>query len=342
MPFTYPESSNPPLSHHDIAITHGTLHISSHPPNESSNSKLTLLHIHGNSSCSQSFHRLLSHTITQSPPSSIVAHRSLLLDLPGHGASTDAPDPETSYTQAGYAAAALEALHAMGVLPPTNERGGVVVMGWSLGGHVALEMVAADEARMAREKAADATASPKRWVKGIMIVGTPPALGEEQVAAGFIHEVPKDEEGASQEKEKKADEEDEDEDHMLLAELETWPAEAFDTFPFEAIGRPHEAWIRDAAKRTDGRARRIMFAAFKEARGVDQRKLCEESDVPIAVVNGGAEPFVNLDYLDGIAYKNLWEGKAYRMEGLGHAPFWERPDLFAPFWERFVGFCEGI
>ncbi|KAK8158701.1 hypothetical protein BKA80DRAFT_311596 [Phyllosticta citrichinensis] len=76
---------------------------------------------------------------------------------------------------------------------------------------------------------------------------------------------------------------------------------------------------------------RIMFEAFKSGRGVDQRQLCEESDVPVAVVNGGAEPFVNLEYLDEITYANLWEGVAHhRIGGLVHAPFWE----------RFVGDCQ--
>ncbi|KAK7532359.1 Alpha/Beta hydrolase protein [Phyllosticta citribraziliensis] len=335
MAFT--ENSGLPLTHHHIATAHGTLHLSSlaptptasnipaNPPNTSPTP--TLLLIHGNSSCSLSFHRLLTHLRAHSSP--LTTHRTLLLDLPGHGASTDAPHPEASYTQPAYAAAALDVLEALGCLS-----GGVVVLGWSLGGHVALEMAAADEARM-RRGGADAT----RCVQGVMIVGTPPALGEAQVAAGFLHDPPPPPASETNDDGEEKEEGEEEGDRMLLAEQETWPATAFSTFPYAAIGEPHDDWIRSAAQRTDGRARRIMFDAFKGGRGVDQRQLCEESDVPVAVVNGGAEPFVNLDYLDEIAYANLWEGAAHRIDGLGHAPFWERPDLFASFWERFVGDC---
>ncbi|KAK7559958.1 hypothetical protein IWX92DRAFT_365593 [Phyllosticta citricarpa] len=107
--------------------SHGTLHISSltpNSPNTSTPSPLTLLHIHGNS-CTLSFHRLHTHSFP------LTSHRTLLLDLPGHGASTNAPNPSASYTQPSHAAAALEALHTLGHLPPPTEDGdgGVVVLG---------------------------------------------------------------------------------------------------------------------------------------------------------------------------------------------------------------------
>ncbi|KAK8177098.1 Alpha/Beta hydrolase protein [Phyllosticta citrichinensis] len=186
------------------------------------NTPPTILLIHGNSSCSLSFHRLLTHLRAHSSP--LTAHRTLLLDLPGHGASTDAPHPEASYTQPAYTAAALDAQEALGCLS-----GGVVVLGWSLGWHVAVEMVAADS---------------KRCVKGVMIVGTPPALGEAQVAAGFLQHPPP----ASKPNDNGEEKEDEEEgDRMLLASQETWPASAFSTFPYAAIGEPRFDWIRSAA-----------------------------------------------------------------------------------------------
>jgi pimeloyl-ACP methyl ester carboxylesterase len=54
------------------------------------------------------------------------------------------------------------------------------------------------------------------------------------------------------------------------------------------------------------------------------------------VVNGGADPFVKLDYVDSVAYANLWEGRCHRLTGLGHAPFWEAPRDFDPVLERFL------
>jgi hypothetical protein len=40
---------------------------------------------------------------------------------------------------------------------------------------------------------------------------------------------------------------------------------------------------------------------------VDQRLLVESSQVPLAVVNGGKDPFVNLGYFDNVAYANFFD-----------------------------------
>jgi pimeloyl-ACP methyl ester carboxylesterase len=69
---------------------------------------------------------------------------------------------------------------------------------------------------------------------------------------------------------------------------------------------------------------------------VDQRLIVESSPAPLAVVNGGADRLVNLDYCDTVAYANLWEGRCHRLRGLGHAPFWEAPGDFNPVLERFL------
>jgi len=72
---------------------------------------------------------------------------------------------------------------------------------------------------------------------------------------------------------------------------------------------------------------------------VDQRKVVEETDVLVAVVNGTEEQFVNLDYLDGIRWKRLWKGECIRLEGLGHAPFWEDPERFEVLLVEFLKDC---
>ena len=69
---------------------------------------------------------------------------------------------------------------------------------------------------------------------------------------------------------------------------------------------------------------------------MDQRLIVESSPVPLAVVNGGTDRFVNLDYFDTVAYANLWEGRCYRLSGVGHAPFWEAPGDFDLLLERFL------
>ncbi|KAL1623090.1 hypothetical protein SLS54_004576 [Diplodia seriata] len=339
MPST-PTPSSLHLTPHTIPTTHGTIHVlDTGTPSPSPSPLPTLLLLHGNSSHSHIFLPLIA--LSRSSPS-LQRHRILALDLPGHGASSDAPD-EKSYTQPAYGDAALQVLEALGV-------GDVVVLGWSLGGHNAIEMVAQLEEAASEGGGGKRSGSGVR-VRGIMITGTPPSLGLEQTQRGFFL-------GGGAEGEKKnekggegkegGDEEGEGgehahqhDQHVNLAGTEHWSARDFDTFPFEAARGERAPWIRAAAVRTDGRARRVMFDAFEAGRGADQVRVVAETAVPCAVVNGADEPFVNLDYLDELAYGNLWEGRCHRLPGLGHAPFWEQPEAFLPYWERFVRDCSG-
>jgi pimeloyl-ACP methyl ester carboxylesterase len=93
----------------------------------------------------------------------------------------------------------------------------------------------------------------------------------------------------------------------------------------------------EAVKRSDGRFRQRLFQARREGLGIDQRRAVETSPIPLAIVNGGADRIVNLDYFDRVPYANLWEGRCHRVAALGHAPFWEGPDNFNPYLERFLG-----
>ena len=61
-------------------------------------------------------------------------NRLIALDLPGHGASADAINPEKTYTFQGYAEAVTEVLSVLGIDK-------AAIYGWSLGGYIGLEMV---------------------------------------------------------------------------------------------------------------------------------------------------------------------------------------------------------
>jgi pimeloyl-ACP methyl ester carboxylesterase len=50
--------------------------------------------------------------------------------------------------------------------------------------------------------------------------------------------------------------------------------------------------------------------------------------MPIAVLNGAEDPFINLNYLDSISLQNLWRGQCQRIDGTGHAPFLQKPTVF--------------
>ena len=115
----------------------------------------TLLLIHGNSSCKEVFRHQLESPIGG-------RYCCIAMDLPGHGASDDALDPERTYSIPGYADVAIELMAALG-----HER--YTVFGWSLGGHVGLDMLSKSSAP-----------------NGLMICGTPPiGRGGDSVAVGF-------------------------------------------------------------------------------------------------------------------------------------------------------------
>ncbi|CDH18753.1 hypothetical protein [Xenorhabdus bovienii] len=53
----------------------------------------------------------------------------------------------------------------------------------------------------------------------------------------------------------------------------------------------------EAVARTDGLARQYMFEASLSPQATDQKLLAETSEVPLAIVNGAGDPFINHDYL---------------------------------------------
>ena len=255
------------------------------------NSSPVLLLIHGNSSSNKIFkHILASKTL-------LSTHRIVTFDLPGHGASSNSQIPEESYSMRGYADLAIEILNHMNI-------DSIIVFGWSLGGHIGIEMI---------------PLLPKGVMKGLMIVGTPPALGLKQTDRGFTFQ----------------------DGHMSLAGQRDFTEDDIKQFSRSTAGEPFEQWMEDDVRRADGKSRLLMWKKFAEGIGVDQRKVVEEWDEGIvAVVNGAEEPFVNLNYLDEIKWKKLWNGKCLRLEGQGHAPFWEKPDEFEPLLIEFLKDCE--
>ena len=79
-----------------------------------------------------------------------------------------------------------------------------------------------------------------------------------------------------------------------------------------------------------------MMAAAVAGRGADQRNVVMTNATPIAVITGADEPFVSGDYLTAFPYRNLWERRVFSIPDAGHAPFWERAEIFNPLFERFL------
>jgi pimeloyl-ACP methyl ester carboxylesterase len=230
--------------------------------------------LHGNSACKEVFQPQLDLCAE-------LGLSFLALDFPGHGLSERPSSPQAAYSIPGYAAVVSDVMAAVGFQS-------VVVVGWSLGGHVALELLGCE---------------PK--IIGVMIVGTPPvAMRADCVAQAFL---------ASE--------------RMNLAFKPHFTRDEARAYADAMMGISVSDSFVDVVERTDGNARLWLAQNGVAGIGVDQRHIVETSDVPLAVVHGAHEPFVRLEYLEDISYRNLWHGKVHMLNA-GHAPHVEQPQAF--------------
>lgn len=261
---------------HEVETSHAKIMV-----RDSGGMGVPVLFIHGNSSSGAVFRNQFDGEIGKT-------YRMISFDLPGHGDSSDAYNPERSYSMEGYADAMTETLGLLGIDK-------AVVFGWSLGGHIGLEMI-------------------KRFpgMLGLMITGTPPVAPDE-VGQGFKPSP-----------------------HMGLAAKENFTEEDVENYARSTCGEPFEAFLLDVVRRTDGRARLMMFQSFVAGKGDNQRDIVAGATPPIAVVNGRDEPFVNVDFVSQIKFGNLWQGETFIIENSGHAPFWDKPAEFNDYLLRFI------
>ncbi|QIG96952.1 MULTISPECIES: alpha/beta fold hydrolase [unclassified Bradyrhizobium] len=113
-----------------------------------------ILLVHGNSSSSRIWQKQLQGPLG-------AKYRLVAIDLPGHGASSPAPDPEHGYSGAGYADCIAAAARELSLKD-------AVMVGWSLGGHAVLN-----------------AAASLPTAAGLMIFGTPPISKAPDGFSGF-------------------------------------------------------------------------------------------------------------------------------------------------------------
>lgn len=263
-----------------IETSHGKIAVYDAPGGE-----IPLLMIHANSVCKETFHFQIDALAGK--------HRVIAIDLPGHGQSSDAIDPIRTYNFNGYADVVCEVIE-------TLDADRFAMLGHSLGGHVALEVM-----RLLPKKTA-----------GTMIFGTPPIPpGPEGAALGFV---PNPE--------------------FAYTGKEALTEQEIDMVVALALGSDavRDAFWKSAVRRTDGRSRRLMIEAALAGKHPDQRSLVETSPVPLAIINGADDPVINLDYIDTLTFRNLWNGDAVRLENAGHGLHWQKNKEFNALLNSFL------
>ncbi len=233
--------------------------------------------VHGNSSSAATWQGLLDGPFGQQ-------YRCLALDLPGHGRSAPAGDAD-GYTLPGYAAIVAGWAGAVGAAD-------AAVVGWSLGGHIAIE------------------ASPGLpGAAGYVIFGTPPVSSPAQLAEGFL---PNPAMNAA-----------------FTAELSADEARGFAAASLApGSGVPLDDLVAEILA-TDGAARAGLYAGIGAGKFADEVALVQGLTVPVAVLHGEAEQLVSLDYLRKLDIPALWRGAVQVIPGAGHSPQLETPAEFA-------------
>ncbi|TIT61716.1 MAG: alpha/beta hydrolase, partial [Mesorhizobium sp.] len=122
---------------------------------------------------------------------------------------------------------------------------------------------------------------------------------------------------------------------MLLASKKVYSERDAERFETLCFGDSADPSFRDAILRTDGRLRVMVTRSMMAGKGADQKQVVEQAAFPVAIINGEDDPFIRLNYFDTLDCGTLWE-QCHVVPGAGHAPFWERPDLFNPMLSRFA------
>jgi pimeloyl-ACP methyl ester carboxylesterase len=174
-----------------------------------------------------------------------------------------------------------------------------VFVGWSLGGHIVVE---------AEPHLPKAT--------GFAIFGAPPLPNPAAVPSAFL---PNPAMGVG-----------------FTGEVSEEDAAAY-AASFVAPGSPLplHGFIADILA-TDPASREGVGAAIGSGSIADEAAIVAAMRRPLAVLHGGEEQLVSLDYLRGLDMPTLWGGGVRVLDGVGHAPHEEDPDAFGAVLMEFV------
>lgn len=274
----------------------GTLWTACSKPSNTSKPSPPLLFLHGNSADSRIFEPLLNE------PQLKENYTLIVFDYPGHGRSEDAPEPDKAYFQYAYAEAALKVLQHYNV-------DNFIAVGWSLGGHVALELVSV-------------LATPKNTTSikevGAVITGTPPV--RRLKIAGFRKDV----------------------DISALFNPEASQEDLLKAADVFTKSEPAPKWLQESVLRTNRVAGRTMVVKFMEGNCTDQVQTVHEfKDGWIAVINGDADNMLDPDYCDEVCNgaPRLWRGSCVRLPGQSHAPFYDDPKEYSKVLLEYLDEC---
>jgi pimeloyl-ACP methyl ester carboxylesterase len=179
------------------------------------------------------------------------------------------------------------------------------VLGWSLGGYVGLELTAREPARFA----------------GLCITGTSPLnIVPGDFARGY---------DASS--------------HLVLAGKQYFTHAEERAYAGSATAplSPDSAFLHANINRTDGRTRYYMITKLGVVDWPRQMRMLREGTLPLAILNGSDDPFLNHGYIAGLDYGHIWTGAPHDIPNGKHAPFFNEAQAFNGSFAAFIAWARG-
>ncbi len=284
------EISTPDFKHYLVETSQGKVAILDSNPNLTVDHP-TLIFIHGHCTNKEFFNKQLGSSL-------FANYRQIALDLPGYGESEPPKDPQKIYSIPGFASIVAEVIQIM-------KLHNIVIVGWSLGGHVALELT-----------------SLLSQLRGLLITGTPPIeISLTGLSRGFTALDPKIFECFGK------------------GNLSYEEAQSLATISGYDFSKEKE-FIVDAILQTDEGAKTIYPYSIALGIGQDEVNIVNKWSKPIAVIAGEQDIAINNEYITNeVNFKNLWEGRVHVIPKGGHAVFLDYPEEFNFILHRF---CKNV
>ena len=83
----------------------------------------------------------------------------------------------------------------------------------------------------------------------------------------------------------------------------------------------------EAIERIDPRFRSALTKDAMFGKGKSHRKALEKAKIPVKILCGKEDPFIRINYLEGLSGPTLYQGGCQILEGISHAPNMEAPEL---------------
>jgi len=249
--------------------------------------KLPIVFLHGSGFSKEVFHNQFSG-------SQLEDHRLISLDLPGHGASPDAVDSQAVYSYRGFASVVGDFIGELNL-----DR--CIVVGWSLGGHIAFELL-----------------DYHPQVAGVMAFGAPPAPAG---TIGLLRSL-----NLSM--------------NLLLLSKARFSRTEAERFERTCLGGMDSGAFVDTLLRTDQNMRPCLSKSVLGHVGTDQRERVISAKTPICLLHGAQDPIVRTGYMQSLRSPSIVGGRTIIFDDAGHAPFLEVPDKFDNLLKRFSTLVE--